>query len=581
VEANAVLLSWECPTALRDMSKIVRQATTSRPQALAGAGLLILIVLCGSLLRFAGLGNESIWLDETTSILIARLNLPSVVAWTAADIHPPLYYFVLHFWLGFGESEFAVRALSVMFGVWTIVIVYALARELFDSDVGLLSALLLALSPMHIWYSQEARMYPMVTTWSLLASYSLILALRSSSGPGWRRSAAPHRAQMRYWVAYVLFSVLALYTHYFALFVLLFQNLFVLFWLWRHGVRSNASLWRRWLLIELLIALLFLPWVPVVYRQVSGGGGAWVEKSIGRPTVRALLDTWLHFSVGLERQLYPQVLRRFAYVLFALCMLTVAAGLFSLPRTILVSLRRWRSGRSSAILAQQEAATGSRTRSLCSETHHLAGDRMRADTYRTGLWFCVLYVGVPLLTAWLLSQVKPMYSDRYLLPFVPPYCILVAFGIKALKWPWLRWAVVLCLTVTLLVGNWNAWRIAQREDWRWASSYVLAQAQPGDVVLFLPRWLAKPFDYYARGRLTLSMDLPVPVTMQAAQDVATDIAQHYQRAWLVWQRGHYSDPTGLVEQVLDSRFELVEEVPFRGVGSIFLYNLQGTGKGSH
>jgi len=578
---------------------MVRRATISRPQVLAGAGLLILIVLGGSLLRFAGLGNESIWLDEATSILIARMGLRSVVAWTAADIHPPLYYFALHFWLGFGESEFAVRALSAMFGVWTIVIVYALARELFDSDVGLLSALLLALSPMHIWYSQEARMYPMVTTWSLLASYSLVLALRSSAEPRAGRFAALLGTQTRYWLGYLLFSVLALYTHYFALFVVLFQNLFVLYWLWRHRAGWSTSPaqnagrstgpWRTWLLIELLIALLFLPWVPVVYRQVSSGGGGWVEKSIGRPTVRALLDTWLHFSVGLERQLYPQGLRRIAYALFAVSILAVAANLLSLPRTLLASLRQWRIRRSAPSPPQPDAATVSRPHFPRSEAGHplaetvAAPHRTRdgppADTYRTGLWFCVLYVVVPLLTAWLLSQIKPMYSDRYLLPFVPPYCILVACGLKALKWPWLRLAIVLCLTLTLLVGNWNAWRIIQREDWRWASSYVLAQAQPGDVVLFLPRWLAKPFDYYARGRLALSMDLPVPVTAQAAQDVATEIAQRYKRAWLVWQRGHYSDPDGVVKQVLDSRFGLVEEVAFRGVGSLLLYSLEATGKG--
>ncbi len=559
---------------------MMRRATTSGPQALARAGLLVLIVLGGTLLRFAGLGNESIWLDEATSILIARMDLPSVVAWTAADIHPPLYYFALHFWLGLGESEFAVRALSAMFGVWTIVIVYALARALFDSDVGLLSASLLALSPMHIWYSQEARMYPMVTAWSLLASHSLVLALRRPAEPTAGRFAALRSRQTRYWLGYLLFSVLALYTHYYALFVLLFQNLFILFWLWRHRAGSSTDLWRRWLLTELGIAFLFLPWVPVVYRQVSGGGGSWVEKAIGRPTVRALLDTWLQFSTGLERHLYPQGVRRIAYVLFAVCILALAASLLSWPRRRLASLRQSRIEGSASIPPRRDAATASGN--LSDErvpAPHRTRDGVPADTYRTGLWFCVLYVVVPLLTAWLLSQIKPMYSERYLLPFLPPYCILVACGLRALKWHWLRWAIVLCLTLTLLLGNWNAWRIAQREDWRWASSYVLARARPGDVVLFLPRWLAKPFDYYARGRLALSMDLPVPVTAQAAQDVATDTAQRYKRAWLVWQRGHYSDPDGVVRQVLDSRFRLVEEVEFPEVGSLVLYSLEPTGKG--
>jgi mannosyltransferase len=548
------------------MSMLAGRATTLRPQVRAGTGLLVLIVLLGSLLRFAGLGNESIWLDEATSILIARMDLPSVVVWTAADIHPPLYYLILHFWLGFGESEFAIRALSAMLGVVAVVIVYALARELFDEQVGLLSALLLALSPMHIWYSQEARMYAMVTTWSLTASYFLVLALRRSAqrGVGSLTLRTPQKArdgvpnvQTRYWLGYLLFSVLALYTHYYALFVLLFQNVFVLCWLWLHkaGKTCWPDLWRRWLLVELAIAVSFLPWVPVVYRQVSSGGGGWVEKSIGRPTVRDLLDTWLHFSTGLDRQVYPQDLRRMAYALFAVCILAAAATLLGSPGTRLprqprgmeyrASLRRW---------------------------------VRQTDSYRIGLWFCVLYVAVPLLAAWLVSQIKPMYSERYLLPFVPPYCILVAYGLRALRWRWLRLAVVLCLTLTLLVGDWNAWRIEQREDWRWASSYVLDRAEPGDVVLFLPRWLAKPFDYYARGRVALSMDLPVPVTPQAVQEVTADMAQRYERVWFVWQRGHYGDPDGLVKQVFDSRFRLVQEVEFPAVGSLVLYSLESTPK---
>jgi len=550
-------------------------ATPPDAQARFRVGLLVLIVLGGSLLRFVGLGNESIWLDEVTSVLIARLDVPSLVIWTAADVHPPLYYLTLHFWLRFGETEFAVRSLSALFGVYTIVIVYALARELFDRDVGLLSALLLALSPMHIWYSQEARMYAMVTAWSLSASYLLVLAVRSDS-------MALRRRQTRYWLGYVLFSVLALYTHYFELFVLLFQNLFILYWLLSRGRRrlwqdgAERKLWRRWLLAELGIALLLLPWVPVMYRQVSGGGGGWVEKSIGAPTVRALLDTWLHFSIGLDRQLYPDFLRRIAYVLFAVPILAVGVEL--LPASVRQRLAR------RPVPIPREQGAGSR---------QLLGERLPEDAYpqeplpsareygvrsayRTGLWFCVMYVLVPLLVCWLVSQAKPMYTERYLLPFVPPYCIVVACGLKAIRWRWLRLAMILCLMLALLVGNWNALRVEQREDWRWASSYVLDRARPDDVVLFLPRWMAKPFDYYARGRIVLSMDLPVPVTAQAAQDVAADIAQRYKRVWLVWQNGHYSDPDGIVKQLFDTRFTLVEAVEFHGVGSLIIYDLEGT-----
>ncbi len=492
---------------------VARRVRATRLHGRTGAGLLALVVLGGGLLRFVGLGKESIWLDEATSIIIARMSLPSVVAWAAGDIHPPLYYLALHFWLYLGESEFVVRALSAVLGVLAIVIVYALANELFGQRVGSLSALFLALSPLHIWYSQEARMYVMVTMLSLLASHFMLLALR--------------RQQIRYWLGYVLASVLAFYTHYFALFVFLFQNLFAIYWLWRS---NSKELWRKWLRAELAIGLLFLPWMPVLYHQVSTGGGGWVEKSVGRPALSALMDTWLYFNIGLDRQFYPVMLRRAAYVLFGFCVLTAVSRLFS-------------------------------------------------DRDREGVLFCLMYVGIPLFAAWLLSQAKPVYTIRYLLPFLPPYCILVATGINSLRWNWARIAVALFLVLVLLVGYWNAWNIEQNPDWRGVSFHVLERARPGDVVLFSPRWNVKPFDYYAEGHVEINMDLPIPVTTNTAQRVVADVAQCYKRVWLVWERGHYSDPNGIVKQVLDSRFQVVEERDFRGVGSLLLYDLTAARSG--
>jgi mannosyltransferase len=482
---------------------------------------LALAVVAGVLTRFVGLGRESIWLDEATSLIIARMSPSSVVAWAAADIHPPLYYLVLHFWLCWGDSEFAVRALSASLGVATVVVVYALACELFDKRVGLLSAFLFSLAPLHVWYSQEARMYVMVTMLSLLASYLLVKALR---GPG----------QGRLWVTYVLVSALALYTHYFALFALLFCNLFALYRMWRHGTGT----WRKWLKAQLAVALLFLPWMPILYRQVTTGGGGWVERAIGRPTLQSLLDTWLKFSVGLDSGLYPVLLRRIAYVL-----------LFA---SLLVAILR-------VLWPMRDKHPDS-----------LAGDR-------EGVLFCLVGAALPVLGIWLLSQFKPMYSIRYLLVFMPLYWILVAYGIGGLPHQGFRAAVTTLLLVTLVVGNYMAWRVEQNPDWRGTASHVLQRARPGDVVLFSPRWNVKPFEYYNRAQVDTNMDLPIPVTPEAAQAVVDDIAQRYRRVWLVWQRGHYSDPTGIPKQILESRYEVVEEAMFRGVDQVILYELSPVG----
>jgi 4-amino-4-deoxy-L-arabinose transferase-like glycosyltransferase len=472
------------------------------------------VTLLGLALRFWGLGTESIWLDEVTSIIIARMDLPSVIAWAAGDIHPPLYYVALHFWRALGESEFAIRSLSAALGAVSILVLYGLAAELFGRRVGLVAALFLALSPLHIWYSQEARMYVMLTLWVLMSSYLMVLALR--------------RQDRRYWLGYVVISALALYTHYFALFGLLFQNVLAAYWFWRKKGRP----WQRWLWAQLAIALLFSPWLPTLYHQVTTGGGGWVERSIGQPTLYALFDTWLYFSIGLDNQLYPVLWRRVSYVMFALAVASAVAHV----------VRPDRDG--------------------------------QAISDREGLWFCLLYLCLPVGTVWLVSQLKPMYSVRYLLAFMPPYCILLAKGLVSLRWKTAAAVLTLFLAATLLIGDWNAWRSDQNPDWRGLTSYVLEQAQTGDVVLFSPRWNAKPFEYYSQGRIDINMDLPIPVTAATSAAVIEDISGRYQRVWLVWTRGHYSDPDGLVKQRLDQRYDVLTDQAFRGVDRLILYDLK-------
>jgi len=275
-----------------------------------------------------------------------------------------------------------------------------------------------------------------------------------------------------------------------------------------------------------------------------------VEKSVGRPSLYVLVYTWLHFNVGLDSQLYPVMLRRAAYLWFGLGIVAAVLRMFRL---------------SGAEFSPRPADGG---------TRHLSDKRgTKARFERDGILFCLAYAGLPVLTAWLLSQAKPMYSIRYLLPFLPPYCVLVAKGFDSFRWNWASTVVVLFLVLTLLVGNWNAWRTEQNADWRGVVSHVLEQAQPGDVVLFSPRWNVKPFDYYNRGRVDINMDLPIPVTFDAARGVVADISQRYQRVWLVWQCGHYSDPDGIVKQILDSQGRVVETRDFRGVDHLILYEL--------
>src|SRR3989338_2066633 len=117
----------------------------------------------GIILRLISL-NQSLWLDEAINVMAAKsFSLPGMVTqYAVADFHPPGWFAVLWFWGKlFGYSEISVRLPSVIFGVVTIYITYLLGKKLVSKNLGLLAALLIAINPLHIYYSQEARMYSM------------------------------------------------------------------------------------------------------------------------------------------------------------------------------------------------------------------------------------------------------------------------------------------------------------------------------------------------------------------------------------------------------------------------------------
>ncbi len=103
-----------------------------KPRSRLWVGLLV-ITLAAFALRLFHLAQQSLWYDEAFSVFLAQMDLGAITARTAADIQPPLYYYLLHFWTVLaGSSEFSVRFLSLWFGVLTVPLVYVAARRLFN-----------------------------------------------------------------------------------------------------------------------------------------------------------------------------------------------------------------------------------------------------------------------------------------------------------------------------------------------------------------------------------------------------------------------------------------------------------------
>ncbi len=206
-----------------------------------------LVILIALGLRLVRLDFQPLWWDEGWSLYFASSGVGDMLELTAVDIHPPFYYLLLHLWTdGPGSASYFSRLLSVLVGTATVALMVPTGRALLGRRGGLLAALLLAVSPFHIYYSQEVRMYGLVTLLGLAA----FLCAWKMEGSGRRKL---------WWLGYVLAATAAIYTQYYAAFLLLALNVWVL----------ARGLWERrpfreivpWLSAQVTVVLLFAPWV--------------------------------------------------------------------------------------------------------------------------------------------------------------------------------------------------------------------------------------------------------------------------------------------------------------------------------
>lgn len=239
---------------------------------------LLGLVAAGAAVRFIDIAKSSIWHDEGYSLMLAPMGPLEILARTARDVHPPLYYEALHYWmLLFGSSEAAVRGLSAVFLILTIPVCYALVKKLFASELAArLAALFVTFGPFLVRYSQETRMYGMVAFVLALATYAMVRALEKNSGA--------------WWAAYALALAAGLYTHYYSVFIIPVHWLYVAA---RFGFWSRRGLLNpRWWMANAAAAIMFLPWLPVAYAQFKRVQAAfWIPNA----TIVTLPNTMLQF----------------------------------------------------------------------------------------------------------------------------------------------------------------------------------------------------------------------------------------------------------------------------------------------
>jgi mannosyltransferase len=251
-------------------------ALTEAPSRATALTVLASLIALGAAMRFASLGLQSFHHDEV--ITVARV-IPGSFTHMLEEVkvsesNPPLYYVLAWAWAkAFGTGEFGIRSLSALFGLATIPIAYLIGAELSNRRAGLTAAALVAVNPMLIWYSQEARSYAVLVFFCAVSLLFFARSLRTRSG-----------SDLSLWA---LSSALALCSHYFAVFAVGIEAAWLLVALrarWRPVIAAIAG-----------VAATGAALLPLIVAQINPTHVGWIEES---PLSSRFFQTGVSFLIG-------------------------------------------------------------------------------------------------------------------------------------------------------------------------------------------------------------------------------------------------------------------------------------------
>ncbi|MBN1978906.1 MAG: glycosyltransferase family 39 protein [Anaerolineae bacterium] len=412
-------------------------------------------VLVAFAVRAISVDAQSLWRDEVDAMLFATTPLDEVLLhFTQPRWNGPLYFLLLRAWIALsGTGEYAMRFLSLFFGVLCVPLMYVLGRRLFSRQTGVIAALLMAVSPYFAWYSQEVKMYTLAPALTLLAIYALRRALSEPKG----------RAVWCWWIVQVVATSLAFYTHILAAMLIPVQVM--LYFTWWPQAR------RRWLGALIALACLTLPYLPLAEWEVPLLFDERVANFLHQPlgeTIGTLLTSWRAGNFFLLRA------RETGFGHFGL--LEIAGMLLNGWSMGYFGTfgRGWPYG---AILMGGLAAWG-----LVSSFFSLGS--WQAEVRKRLSLLCWLVM--PVLMIWYISQWQPLFTDRYLIWAGLAFYLLIALGL-ALIWRagrWGRWAAVVLMSLMLGFNATNLWQQATQQgkaNFRAAAAHVAADYEDVDV----------------------------------------------------------------------------------------------------
>jgi uncharacterized membrane protein (UPF0136 family) len=356
--------------------------------------------------------------DESISIKQAQGDYSQAFEAIKDDIHPPLYIILLHFWVKFfGTSELSSRFLSLVFGVLSVWIMYLLSRKLFSEKAALIAAALMAFSPIMIYYSQEARNYSLFVLLALLSFYFFINYI--------------YKKNYKNQAAYCFFSLLLIYTHIFSFLIIFAQNIYILY---RYKFKIKKLL--NWFAGQLILLLLFMPWLPILFRQAHNKMYSWLPK----PDLGMLAKTVIDFFGN-----------------------RLNLSIFLILIIVIILTKKYK------------------------------------QLDKNKIFFLSSWIILPFLIVLCYSIIFPsLYHTRYMLFVLPAILIIFSLLIERIsrKNKFFAYALLFIVIISSFVSIVNQVNNTDKDNWRVVSDFIEKNAKGNDVVFIDPFYNQYPFTYY-------------------------------------------------------------------------------------
>jgi hypothetical protein len=502
---------------------------------------ILFLTLVGFILRVYRLDFFSLRGDEAFTVLFVQRTWEGL--WRGISLiepNPPLMYLLLRVWVALvGTSEFATRYFSLIFGVLCIPLLYRLAliitrpvetnastSEAGDGHliytsrdgtwqwVALFAAALITINPYQIWHSQDVRNY---TLWPALSLASLIFFCKWWNG---EREQLGRESQISMLVCYTFFALASLYTHYYDVFILAAENLFVF------AFALYARRWRtlgRWVGAQAVLVLAFAPWVLFGTNRITTYGEASGEKGI------SLLD---QFGRTIASVVISDTVNE---NLHSVIWVPLALGLLAILVYLARKERQWAA-------------------------------------------FLFLYIAVPTILLYIISLGRPLFNERYLNGVAPAYYIAFAFGLAALWPPHTSWQIpafyvassfFALVSAYALANYWYDPGFAKAPDWRGLVQEINPNLRSGDIII--QNFNEVSVQYYRRGN-TPVITLPRDYWFRPEDEkTLSQVNKDYRRIWFIPAQPDWWDPDQDIERLL-SRYDDRESVTQYSVFSLQLYS---------